>query len=179
MVPPDDLPAADRVAASLEACLRLPANALTVHAIAEFAPGLSAARVFRVQVRLCTPVKHHSPLLSTPGDPSAVSSFVLKVLDAGRQTLIAPQDPKGTLREAQFYACGLAAGLPIGVRAPALVGIDQGSDLHGPWLWMEDVGGALGITWQPTQALLAAERNALLHRLYLDRRAALEGLPWL
>jgi hypothetical protein len=158
------VPRHDRLLASLGTCLGWPVDGLAVDRVTELSPGLSGARVFRVRLR---------------GGPGAARrrSLILKVADPAARTGIASRDPGVATREARFYASGLAARLPAGLRAPRLLGVDR----DGPraWLWLEDVGPALGTIRTPAQILKAARRNAGLHGLYRAEHRALERLPWL
>jgi hypothetical protein len=160
----DDPPRNDRLLASLKARLGAADGGVAVRRVTELAPGLSGARVFRVWFRPASAGERRRPV-------------ILKVAVAEPPAGIASRDPGVATREVRFYESGLAARLPPGVRAPRLLGIDR--DGPHPWLWLEDVGAALGTIRTPAAALEAARRCAGLHRLYVAEREALERLPWL
>jgi Phosphotransferase enzyme family len=154
----------DRVLSIASSQLGTPPETLVVEDVAELTPGLSGARVFRVQVRLA-------------GETRRDWSLILKVTDSRIQTGIAPRDPGVATREEHFYQSGLLRQTPAALRPPSLFGIER----EGPraWLWLEDLDEVIGSIGTPEQAVEAARRNAWLHTVYLDGQHALEDLPWL
>ncbi len=157
-----DSPRSDRLRASLGT--RLGHSDLTLGRVSELAPGLSGARVFRVWLR------------SGPGG-AWPRSLILKVATPEAATGLASRDPEIGTRELRFYESGLPARLPTGVRTRRLLGIDRDGPL--PWLWLEDVGAALGTIRTPAGAVETARRAAALRALYVAERAAPDRLPWL
>lgn len=155
----------DDVRRSLARCLGVPADRLAVDQIEDLSPRIGSSRVFRVAVR------------QTRSASAGPVSYVLKVPDWGAATLIQPSDPLLETRERRFIENGLAARLPDGLRAPTTVGVEHVGDRT--WLWMEDVGPAVDVTWDDQAALLAARRAALLHAVYLREEARLHRLDWL
>lgn len=138
-----------------------------VTGVRELTPGLSGSRVFRVSLAVSGTL------------PTASPSVILKIPDWGTPTGIASRDPWVRTRERHFYESGLAASLPEGVRAPALLGIDRAPPGRGTWLWTEDEAGALDLGWRPADAITAAARVARLHDLFRARVESLEPEPWL
>lgn len=141
-----------------------PSGTLVLEGIAELGPGLSGARVFRVQLR------------RTGGDRRRWS-LILKVVDSRVQTGIAPKDLDVATREGRLYESGLLRRPLAGLRLPRLLGVDR----EGPrtWLWLEDLDKAIGAIRTSEQALEAARQNACLHTVYLNDQDTLEYLPWL
>ena len=155
----------DVVAESLRATLIESAGWVVIDRIDDLSPGIGSSRVFRVT----------ATTFGKGADGAA--SYILKVPDWGAPTLVQPDDPLVPYRERLFIESGIAEWIPAGMRVPKVLGIDRVGERT--WLWMEDVGPAVAITWNEELVAYAARRNALLHETYLRKQSALAELEWL
>jgi hypothetical protein len=80
-------------------------------------------------------------------------------------------------REILAYRSSLLNGLPGHLRAPRLLGIEEGDD-GSFWLWLEDVHDMHGRRWPLAQFGLAARHLGVFNGTYLVSRAV-PAEPWL
>jgi len=80
-------------------------------------------------------------------------------------------------REILAYRSSLLAALPGHLRAPRVLGIDEGDD-GSFWLWLEDVSDMHGRRWPLAQYGLAARHLGVFNGTYLVSRAV-PAEPWL
>ena len=83
----------------------------------------------------------------------------------------------GGRREVLAYRSSLLADLPGPLRAPRLLGLDDGAD-GSVWLWLEDVGDVYGRRWPLAQFGRAARHLGAFNGAYLVARAR-PTEPWL
>lgn len=126
----------------------------------DLSPGIGTSRVFRV-------------VIESPG----LGSLILKIPDWGGKTLLDPRDRWLPYRERAFFGSGLATRLPVGLRAPNVLRIEEREGRT--WIWMEDLGSCLERTWCLDDAMEASQRSALLYATYRDEGETLAGVDWL
>jgi hypothetical protein len=80
-------------------------------------------------------------------------------------------------REIRAYRSSLLDGMPGHLRAPRLLGIEEGDD-GSFWLWLEDVSDIHGRRWPLAQFGLAARHLGMFNGTYLVSRAV-PAEPWL
>jgi hypothetical protein len=102
-------------------------------------------------------------------------SSVLKLFQPSARTRMG--ELTSSPREILAYRSSLLAELPGHLRAPRLLGIDEGDD-GSFWLWLEDVRDMHGRRWPLAQFGLVARHLGVFNGTYLVSRAV-PAEPWL
>ena len=154
-----DASPADEVLDGLRARPAAAIDGAYVLGVEELSGRLAASRVFRLRLTGATP------------------SIVLKVPDWRGTSAVQPRDPMVRRRECLLLQSGLLDRLPKGLRLPEFLGVE--SRAGRTWIWLEDVGKALGVRWDGSSGVAAARRCALLHDFYRGEHTQFEELSWL
>ena len=103
-------------------------------------------------------------------------SAVLKVIKRPRNEGEEPHGLGYWRREMLAYQTGMLADLPEAVRAPHYYGVSEQAD--GAWIWLENIGEAVGPTWNLGHFQQAGRHLGRFAGAYLAGRPA-PNYPWL
>lgn len=153
-------PPSEAIVASLRTWLPSTGRGFEVRAIEELSPAIGNSRVWRVSI----------------ARPSSSLSVILKIPDWSSTSKVEHRDPLVGARERLLAEHGVLDRLPPGLTTPRVLALDRRDD-H-TWIWFEDVGRLLHVTWTGVEAVRAVKGAVLLH-LFHEAEPRLAHLPWL